>query len=107
MRPRARAPVLLLGEGYATCATLHEATGLPVAVCFDAGNLVHVAKALRQLHPAALLLVCGDDDTAHRSAPGGQEPRAAWRPRLRCSVRARAPAAAVFPTGAARRRQGL
>ncbi|MBE0588925.1 MAG: PriCT-2 domain-containing protein, partial [Hydrogenophaga sp.] len=47
--------VLLIAEGYATAATLHEATGYPVAVAFDAGNLQHVARALRQLHRAALL----------------------------------------------------
>ena len=38
--------LVLLAEGYATAATLHEATGHPVAVAFDAGNLVHAAKAL-------------------------------------------------------------
>lgn len=54
--------VLLIAEGYATAATLHEATGYPVAVAFDAGNLQHAARALRQLHPGALLVVCGDDD---------------------------------------------
>ncbi len=54
--------VLLVAEGYATAASLHQATGYPVAVAFDAGNLVHVAKALRSQHPAALLVVCGDDD---------------------------------------------
>lgn len=54
--------VLLIAEGYATAATLYEATGHPVAVAFDAGNLQHVARALRKTHPAALLVVCGDDD---------------------------------------------
>jgi putative DNA primase/helicase len=54
--------VVLVAEGYATAASLHEATGHPVAVAFDAGNLWAVAQALRKLHPAALLLVCGDDD---------------------------------------------
>ncbi|MDD2924476.1 DUF927 domain-containing protein [Rhodoferax sp.] len=54
--------VLMIGEGYATCASVHQATGYPVAVAFDAGNLIHVAKALRQLYPAALLVLCGDDD---------------------------------------------
>lgn len=54
--------VLLIAEGLATASTLHEATGYPVATAFDAGNLQHVARALRQLHPAALLAVCGDDD---------------------------------------------
>lgn len=55
-------PVLLIAEGYATAASLHQATGRPVAVAFDAGNLAHVAKALRTQYPAALLVLCGDDD---------------------------------------------
>jgi putative DNA primase/helicase len=58
------APVVLLAEGYATAASLHEAAGLPVVVCFDSGNLVHVAKALRSKWPALPFLVCGDDDKA-------------------------------------------
>lgn len=63
-------PVLLVAEGYATAATLHEATGHPVAVAFDAGNLVHVARALRELHAAALLLICGDDDIGTETKTG-------------------------------------
>lgn len=73
--------VLLIAEGYATAATLHEATGYPVAVAFDAGNLVHVARALRQLYPAALLVLCGDDDrdTEARAGhnPGREKAQAA------------------------------
>ena len=56
------APVLAVCEGYATAASVHQATGRPVAVAFDAGNLGYVAKTLRRLHPAALLVLCGDDD---------------------------------------------
>lgn len=56
------ASVLLVAEGYATAASLYEATGRPVAMAFDAGNMPHVAKALRTLYPAALLVLCGDDD---------------------------------------------
>lgn len=59
----AGAAVLLVAEGYATAASLHQATGRPVAVAFDAGNLAHVVKALRKVYPAALLVVCGDDDS--------------------------------------------
>jgi putative DNA primase/helicase len=65
--------VLLLAEGYATAASLHEATGRPVAVAFDAGNLAHVAKALRKLYPPALLVLCGDDD-AQTFARTGNNP---------------------------------
>ncbi len=63
-------PVLLLCEGFATGASLHHATGHPVAVAFDAGNLRPVALALRKLHPAARLLVCGDDDHATQAQTG-------------------------------------
>ena len=56
------ADALLICEGYATGASLHECTGRPVAVAFDAGNLPHVAKAVHQAHPAALIVLCGDDD---------------------------------------------
>lgn len=77
------ATVLLVGEGYATCATLHEATGRPVAVAFDAGNLVKVVPALRELYPALPLLVCGDNDHETEaktgSNPGAEKARSAAR----------------------------
>lgn len=66
----AGAQVLLIAEGYATAASLHQATGRPVAVAFDAGNLGHVAKALRQQHRAVLLVLCGDDDRATEARTG-------------------------------------
>jgi putative DNA primase/helicase len=56
--------VLLVCEGYGTAASLHEATGRPTICAFDAGNLMHVSRALRKLHPRALLVLCGDDDLA-------------------------------------------
>ncbi len=64
------APWLLVAEGYATAASLHEATGRPVAVAWDAGNLAHVVRALRGRYPAARLAVCGDDDTATEARTG-------------------------------------
>lgn len=54
--------IVLVAEGYATAATLHAATGYPVAVAFDAGNLKPVAEALRQRYKQAKVLVCADDD---------------------------------------------
>ncbi|MBK6657710.1 MAG: hypothetical protein IPG43_05945 [Proteobacteria bacterium] len=41
---------------------MHAATGYPVAVAFNAGNLAAVTRALRQSHPRARLIVCADDD---------------------------------------------
>jgi len=62
--------LVLLCEGYATGATLHEATGYPVAVAFDAGNLAPVARELRRRYPTARVLVCADDDCATKGNPG-------------------------------------
>jgi putative DNA primase/helicase len=61
------ARALLICEGAATGFSLHEATGLPIAIAFDAGNLIHVAKALRAAHPATLFLIAGDDDSANHT----------------------------------------
>ncbi|WP_396616778.1 DUF5906 domain-containing protein [Lysobacter soli] len=54
--------IVLVAEGYATAATLHEATGFPVAVAFDAGNLGAVAAALHKRYKQARVLICADDD---------------------------------------------
>ena len=70
------ASVLLLAEGYATAASLHEATGRPVAMGVDAGNLADVAKALRELYPLALLTVCADDDLGNQETKGANSGRA-------------------------------
>jgi len=56
--------VVCVAEGYATAATIHEVTGHPTAVAFDAGNLEPVACALRAKYPSAVIVVCADDDAA-------------------------------------------
>jgi len=66
-------PVLLVCEGYATAASVHQATARPVAVAFDAGNLLTVCKALRTMYPDALIVVAGDDDHT-TEARTGQNP---------------------------------
>jgi putative DNA primase/helicase len=50
------------GEGYATCATVFEATGIGVFVIFDAGNMVDVASVVRAKFPERRLVFCADDD---------------------------------------------
>ncbi len=64
--------VLAIVEGYATGATVHEATGWPVAVAFDCGNLLPVTQALRAKYPDARLLVCCDDDYKQKSKNPGK-----------------------------------
>lgn len=92
----AGADVLLIAEGYATAASLHQATGRPVAVAFDAGNLVHVTKALRQQYRAALLVLCGDDDRDTEARTGSNTGRVKAEAAAR-TVRG----LAVFPAGLA------
>jgi putative DNA primase/helicase len=58
--------LILVAEGYATAASLYEATGIPTAVAFDAGNLAPVAEALRKRYKGARLLFCADDDVTQK-----------------------------------------
>ena len=60
----------LIAEGYATAATVHELTGAPVVVAFNAGNLLPVARTYRALHPERPIHIAGDDD--HRRAAEGK-----------------------------------
>lgn len=55
---------ILICEGYATGASLHMASGKPVVVAFDSGNLAPVAEALRAKYPQAALTICADNDHA-------------------------------------------
>ncbi len=64
------AAVLCITEGFATGASIHEATGLPVAVAFNAGNLEPVAKVLRKKFPDLPIVICGDDDWKSDGNPG-------------------------------------
>ena len=57
---------IILAEGFATGATLHEATGCPVAVCGSAGNLCAVAVGIHGQHPGVKIIVAGDADPVGR-----------------------------------------
>ncbi|VEG89821.1 zincin-like metallopeptidase domain-containing protein [Legionella spiritensis] len=56
-------PVIVITEGYATAATIKEASELPVVVsAFDAGNLKVVALALHKKYPYTPIVMAADDD---------------------------------------------
>ncbi|WP_051304959.1 DUF927 domain-containing protein [Chitinilyticum litopenaei] len=55
---------VLLCEGWATGCSLHEATGQPVIVAWNAGNLVRTAERLAADLPEIALRVCGDADAS-------------------------------------------
>ena len=54
--------VIIICEGYATGASLHEATGHAVIVAFDAPNLLLVAQAIRARFPDAIIIMAADND---------------------------------------------
>lgn len=62
--------VLCIAEGYATGASIHEATGHAIAIAFSAGNLPPVAKAIRAKFPDLPMIVCADDDANTEGNPG-------------------------------------
>lgn len=76
------ADVVCICEGYATAATVHEATSYPVVVAFTAGNLVPVAEALRLRFPEVKFVMCADDDAWTEGNPGLSK---ATEAALRCS----------------------
>ena len=51
------ASVLCIVEGFATGATIFEATGYAVAVAFTAVNLMRVAKAMRIKFPHVIMIL--------------------------------------------------
>jgi putative DNA primase/helicase len=81
--------VLAIAEGYATAASVHMATCLdlplgmgktpswPVAVAIDSGNLLPVARAMRELNPDVSIFIAADDDPAVKNNPGRAKAEAA------------------------------
>lgn len=61
---------LCICEGYATGASIFEATGHATAVAFDAGNLEPVARALREKFPDLNIIICADNDVETPGNPG-------------------------------------
>jgi putative DNA primase/helicase len=61
---------LLICEGWATGATLHEESGLPALCAMNAGNLLPVASAARTAWPGADLVICADNDRHTEGNPG-------------------------------------
>jgi putative DNA primase/helicase len=68
-----RHSVLCIAEGFATAASIHEATGYGVIAAFNAGNLEPVAATmarLREQYPQVRFIVCADDDAWTANNPG-------------------------------------
>ena len=55
-------PDVFICEGYATGATIHEATGGTVIIAFDAGNILPVAENIKSKFPNIKITICADND---------------------------------------------
>lgn len=53
---------LVIGEGFATLAAIHEATGYAVTAAMSARNLELVARTMRGLFPARQIIIAADND---------------------------------------------
>ena len=61
---------MLVAEGYATGASLHEATGMAVVVALDSGNIGAVVAAIQARYPGHPLCIMGDDDRHQKDNVG-------------------------------------
>lgn len=68
--PLSSSTVIVVEEGYATGATIHQATGYYCAITFDAGNLLSVARDLRQAYGNATIVIAADNDQWTDGNPG-------------------------------------
>ncbi|MHA3104658.1 primase-helicase zinc-binding domain-containing protein [Acinetobacter sp. ANC 3791] len=65
---RAEDQIVCIAEGYATAASIFEATGYTTVVAFQSGNVDKVGIAIRSKYPNLQLVYCADDDSATKDA---------------------------------------
>lgn len=76
---------IFVAEGYATAYSVHEATGSPVVVAFDCGNLDSVIDNLRTKYPYHSMIIAADDDRGTKDNPGRTHAERAAQ-KYKCSV---------------------
>lgn len=74
---------IYIGEGYATCATVHEATGHAVVVAFNANNLENIAQLMRRNHPNTKITIIADNDQGKKKSDGTE-----FNPGLEAAIKA-------------------
>ncbi|PVZ89997.1 hypothetical protein C9426_01035 [Serratia sp. S1B] len=60
--------IVCIAEGYATAASIFEATGYTTVVAFQSGNIDKAGIAIRSKYPNLQLVYCADDDSATLNA---------------------------------------
>lgn len=74
---RGNRKVIFIGEGFATCASIHQATGFTTLVAFDCGNLAKVAKSAKEMFLGSRIVICADNDQFSEGNAGVTKGRAA------------------------------
>lgn len=84
---------LIICEGYATGASLFEASGFATVCALNCGNLLAVSRDLRSAYPDREILICADNDYKTGGNPGLTKGTAAATA-IKCKV-----VIPQFPTG--------
>ena len=66
---------IIIGEGYATMASVYEATGFMCVVAFDSGNLPTVGAIIRSKYPDADIVIAADNDHKNKKNAGLESAR--------------------------------
>jgi putative DNA primase/helicase len=61
---------VVICEGYATGATIHEITGIPVVVAFSSNNLLNITQRVVKNYPQSGVIVAADNDRFKEGNPG-------------------------------------
>lgn len=71
------AKIIGVAEGYATAASIHAATGYPVYVCFDSGNIANVTEIAKSKHKNSRIVIFADDDRFNEVNTGIEKAKSA------------------------------
>ena len=75
---------VVMAEGVATAASIYQATGIPVIVAFNAGNLQPVAKKLVQsLPPETPVIIAADNDASKTGITHAMQAASIFGPRAK------------------------
>ena len=61
---------ILIAEGYATAATVHELTNMPVIAAMNCYNIAPVAEAFKKKYPHHKIIIMADNDAMTIGNPG-------------------------------------
>lgn len=54
--------IIIIATGFATCASIREAMGVPVICAYNDGNLEHVIKEAKKKYPDTHFIIAADND---------------------------------------------